>query len=215
MFASTVGFSTELRFLRQRPSYMHFCRALTLALAKLSCELGSSLNMCQSLMTIDRATSEIRHWRKKNQRQQWNRRACAHQHSWCVALMMMMISIIIAIIDAISLLFRGYLYYNASSITMETTSAARLADRDYRATSGDKSNQTCDDISLAISWSGWQMISWTDASQCHVIYRCYSSSGVTRQRYHQQQQPIVALGRCYIVLHYNLLKSVHGTPKVA
>jgi len=37
MFASTVGFSTELRFLRQRPSYMHCCRTLTLALAKLSC----------------------------------------------------------------------------------------------------------------------------------------------------------------------------------
>jgi len=37
MFASTVGFLTELRFLRQRPSYMHCCRALTLALAKLSC----------------------------------------------------------------------------------------------------------------------------------------------------------------------------------
>jgi len=37
MFASTVGFSTELRFLRYRPSYVHCCRALTLALAKLSC----------------------------------------------------------------------------------------------------------------------------------------------------------------------------------
>jgi len=37
MFVSTVGFLTELRFLRQRPLYMHCCRALMLALAKLSC----------------------------------------------------------------------------------------------------------------------------------------------------------------------------------
>jgi len=44
MFASTVGFSTELRFLRYRPSYMHCCRALTLALAKLSCKVYCNLS---------------------------------------------------------------------------------------------------------------------------------------------------------------------------